>query len=172
MKSSSKWFVASGVMGVITIIFSELIRAAEKEIGNLGSQTYIIFMAMMLLTGIFIAIGSAKRKNEKIRAYYAMSQYERERYDADRTIESVTIVGETMESKTKASTGSAIARGVVGGALFGPIGAVAGAATPKTKTVTRTDGVRFAVKYKSGRVATEWEPIGSSRYNELMRYVI
>lgn len=172
MKSSSKWFVASAVMGIITIMFLSLTIEASKVIDDLGVQTYIVLGVMYFSAMICLAVGSCKRKKEKEEAFYALPQYERERIEADRTIEAVMIIGETMESKTKASTSSAVARGVVGGALFGPIGAVAGAATPKTKTVTKTDGVRFSVKYKSGRIATEWQPIGSSRYNELMRHVM
>ena len=172
MKSSSKWFVASAIMGVIWIILLSVLFELTKDGSRIEGAIGFVFLAPVWLMFICIGIGSTKRKKEKEEAFCALPQYERDRIEADRTIEAVMIIGETMESKTKASAGSSIARGVVGGALFGPIGAVAGAATPKTKTVTKTDGVRFSVKYKSGRIATEWQPIGSSRYNELMRYVM
>lgn len=46
------------------------------------------------------------------------------------------INGGQVITKTKKSAASAITRGVVGGALFGPIGALAGATTASSKSVT------------------------------------
>ena len=49
-----------------------------------------------------------------------------------------------VTTTVKTSTSSAIGRGLVGGALFGPIGAIAGAATAK-KTVTSKPGPQVMV---------------------------
>ena len=53
---------------------------------------------------------------------------------------------EVLDGQTKKSTGSALGRGLVGGFLLGPLGMIAGAATPKTKGV-----YLVAVHFKSGQ---------------------
>lgn len=87
-------------------------------------------------------------------------------------IVSTSIVGSTTKSKQKASVTSAVARGVVGGLIFGPIGAVAGAVTPKKKTIETDDKVTFAVLYASGKRDVETVKFGSKRYNELAKYTV
>lgn len=54
------------------------------------------------------------------------------------------LYGNDVTTTVKTSTSSAIGRGLVGGALFGPIGAIAGAATAK-KTVTSKPGPQVMV---------------------------
>lgn len=61
----------------------------------------------------------------------------------DTTIASVSIVGEDSRKRTA----SAVGRGLVGGALLGPLGTIAGVASAKNKKETT-----FKVTYESGRV--------------------
>lgn len=74
-------------------------------------------------------------------------------------------------SKTKTSTGSAIGRGLVGGALFGPAGAIIGGATAKKKTTSTTQAtndVTFLVFYEDGTTIEDKAIKGSTKYNFYM----
>lgn len=76
-----------------------------------------------------------------------------------------------LQSKTKTSAGSAVGRGLVGGALLGPLGAVVGAGTAKKKTTTKevdSGERRFLVEYTDGTRSEETARVGTSRYNYLM----
>ena len=46
---------------------------------------------------------------------------------------------DNSHSSTRTSTSSALGRGIVGAAIAGPIGALAGAATARSETVTNSD---------------------------------
>lgn len=86
-------------------------------------------------------------------------------------IVSVAIVDTTEKSKTKASITSSVVRGAVGGLLLGPVGMVAGAVTPKKKTVTETKTVTFAVLYANGERKLETVKHDSKRFKELAKYL-
>ena len=76
-----------------------------------------------------------------------------------------------LQSKTKTSTGSAVGRGLVGGALLGPAGAIIGAGTAKKKTTTKevdSGERRFLVEYTDGTRSEETARVGTSRYQYLM----
>ena len=86
-------------------------------------------------------------------------QYAQERRDADRTPVAAVLVS---TNNHKSGIGTA-GRAVVGGALLGPVGALAGAASGSSKATKAT----FSVKYASGRVAVETVDINSRRFREL-----
>lgn len=86
-------------------------------------------------------------------------------------IVSVVIVDTTEKSKTKASITSSVVRGTIGGLLLGPVGMVAGAVTPKKKTITETKTVTFAVLYADGTRRLETVKNGSARFKELAKYL-
>lgn len=88
-----------------------------------------------------------------------MRRREQERKEADKRPVSAVLIG-TDSKKSGAST---VGRALVGGALLGPIGAIAGAASGKSKTTKAT----FSVKYASGRTGTETVEIHSKRFKEL-----
>lgn len=58
-----------------------------------------------------------------------------------KTVESYNVI----EEQTKSSFGSGVARGIAGGAIFGPIGALAGAASAKKQTKHK-----IAIYFKNG----------------------
>ena len=87
-------------------------------------------------------------------------------------IVSVAMVDSETQSKQKASVSSSLVRGAVGGLLFGPVGAIAGAVTPKKKTVTMGSEVTFAVLYESGKRKLEKVKVGSARYKELAKHLV
>ena len=138
---------------------------------------------------IGIPWGVSMSKKEKRKAYEALSDEERAKEDAEReqkvvaaqerlerlkaanTIVSTAIVGGTTIGKQKASITSSVVRGAVGGAVFGPVGMIAGAVTPKKKTVIKDAKVTFAILYASGDRTVETVKVGSKRYNELAKYI-
>lgn len=98
-----------------------------------------------------------------------MSKEEREQYDKqkeqqrlDNTIDYTIIVGED----SKKSLGSAVTRGVIGGALLGPVGMVGGAISGKNKAKTT-----FTVVYKSGRREVITVDNDSSDFGIYARYI-
>lgn len=60
----------------------------------------------------------------------------------------------------------ATARGLLGGVLFGSVGAAVGIVTAKKKI--KEQSAIFLVEYESGRTDTEMVEIGSERFNKLM----
>lgn len=74
------------------------------------------------------------------------------------------------EQTVQTSTGSMIGRSIVGGALFGDAGALAGAATAKQKV---SDGGKnmhkFFVIHKTGYTETKLAKEGTTEYYDLMK---
>ena len=102
----------------------------------------------------------AKKKQEADRKYRELcKKYADERKAADKKAVSAVLIS----TDSKKSGVSAAGRAVVGGALLGPVGAIAGAASGTSKATKAT----FSVKYASGRVATETVDVNSSRFREL-----
>lgn len=172
------------ILGSIAVMILGVRLATEKVCDETFCQV-LTFTAMFV--GIPFGIHSTRKENKA--RYEALSpaararideqkavklreaQEKREQWVEDHTIVSTAIVDTTQKSKTKASATSSVVRGAVGGALFGPVGLVAGAVTPKKKTVTKNKEVTFAIRYASGRCETEVVKAGSSRFNELAKYI-
>lgn len=83
-----------------------------------------------------------------------------------KTIVKTMIVGSSTDSRKK--VGSSVARGLVGGALLGPVGAIAGATTGKNKVNNTTT---FLVQYKDGHKETVTVDNSSAKFNELCKYL-
>lgn len=81
-----------------------------------------------------------------------------ERAEAIRPVSAVLI-----STNSKRSGVDAAGRAIVGGALLGPLGAVAGAVTGTSKTTA----VTFSVKYANGDTGVETVKINSKRFQEL-----
>ena len=105
-----------------------------------------------------LAKWNAKAEQSKVELE-KMRVAERARKADDRRVVSTVLIS----TDNKKSAVGAAGRAVVGGALLGPVGAIAGAASGKSKAAKAT----FSVKYASGRTATETVDIGSRRFNEL-----
>lgn len=105
--------------------------------------------------------------------FSAMASGSKNASSSSKEVKSCVFIGSVtqLKSDTKTKTGSAIGRGVVGGALLGPAGAIIGASTAKKKTVTKEvdSGERkFLVEYTDGTRAEETAKVGTNRYNYLM----
>ena len=101
---------------------------------------------------------------------------ERNSLAGQKLVKSCVILGTGMDLKstTKTSNSSAIGRGIVGGALFGGVGAVIGASGAKKTTTTKevdSGQRRFLVEYTDGTRNEEMVSVGTSRYNYLMSKV-
>lgn len=176
MRKSSFCFLGSFI-GLLLLAW--LVQVQTKSGMYMGE---IAGWIMMISFVILLPTGFVYRSKEKRKAYEALPPEEREQklaeaherleaLKADSTIVATAIVNSTTIGKQKASATSAIARGVVGGMVFGPVGAVAGAVTPKKTLTTKTKDVTFSVRYASGRCELEKVKYGSKRYNELARYL-
>lgn len=80
------------------------------------------------------------------------------------TIKSVTLIESGTTYKTKGGLGGAI----VGGALFGLVGAIIGSETTQT---IEPNTVQFLVEYKDGHTKIENVKVNSMRYKQLIRYM-
>lgn len=178
MKKSTLVIVGSIVLSFVGYQMSQ---AGASSVGDL-------LMVIPPLVGIPVGVRMSKKEAQK--AYNALSDEERAKVDsenerkvaaaherleqlkANTTIVSAAVVGGTTIGKQKSSVTSSIVRGAVGGTLFGPIGAVAGAVTPKKKIVTKGGKVTFSILYASGNRSVETVKVGSKRYNELAKYVV
>ena len=80
----------------------------------------------------------------------------------DQTITEVMII----DTDSRKSTASTVGRGLVGGALFGGIGLVAGAATARNKKETS-----FRITYESGRMEVKTCKNGSREYNKYIKMI-
>lgn len=107
---------------------------------------------------------------------YAVKKEQSGSSNNQKEVSSCILIGSVtnLDSKTKTSTGSAIGRGIVGGALLGPAGAIIGAGTAKKKTTTKevdTGERKFLVEYTDGTRSEETARVGTSRYQYLMSKV-
>lgn len=80
----------------------------------------------------------------------------------DNTIDYTIIVG----GDTRKSVGSSITRGIIGGALLGPVGLIGGALSGKNKSETT-----FTVVYKSGRREVVTVKNDSDEFRKYASYV-
>lgn len=183
MRKSCFCFIGSFV-GILVLAWLVQVQTnTGKYMGELAAWVMMVSLVFLLPAGFVF------RYKEKRKAYEALPPEEQARIEAenerkleeaqeklrqlkaDSTIVSTAIVNSTTIGKQKSSATSAIARGVVGGALFGPVGAIAGAVTPKKTLTTETKDVTFSVRYASSRCELETVKFGSRRYNELARYI-
>lgn len=81
------------------------------------------------------------------------------------TVVNATIIESGTTYKTKGGLGSA----VVGGALFGGVGAVVGASIGKKTISAKT--VRFLVEYLDGHKQIEDVKVDSIRYKQLIKFL-
>ena len=183
MKKSKICFMGSFI-GILSIVGMANHQTSTGE--YMGDAAAIVGAVSLVFLPI---LGFVFRSGEKRKEYRALTPEARARVDADRerkvaeaqekmdkwkadnTIVSTAIVNSTTIGKQKASVTSSIVRGAVGGAIFGPVGLVAGAVTPKKKTITTGATVTFAILYESGKRSVETVKVGSKRYNELAKYI-
>ena len=97
----------------------------------------------------------------EVQARQQRAEQAQERFESSEASRPVSAV--LISTNSKKSGVNAVARGVVGGTLLGPLGAIAGAASGKSKATEAT----FSVKYANGYTGTETVKIGSARFNEL-----
>lgn len=71
-----------------------------------------------------------------------------------------------IDAYGKTSTASAAARGTVGNIVAGPVGAIVGASTAKSKRSTT-----FLVIYKNGKKITRTVPNNSLEYQKYIKYL-
>ena len=127
---------------------------------NLENQTGAAIGVVLFIVGFFVAFGGflgiyLPKSEEKKKA--------REEYLRKRgKIVKATIIGEY----SKKNTGSAISRGIIGGALLGLGGAIGGATSGK-----ETQYITFLVEYESGERTTMQTTYRSPLYNELIQYI-
>ena len=96
---------------------------------------------------------------------------EKEKENAENTVVKTKFIdsSHTATSSSRTKAGSALARGAVGGALLGPVGMVAGAASAKKKTVVKeSHTTTFMVYYEDGTHKAETVSNSSALYEIYM----
>lgn len=169
----------SGIIGTVLGMSWGINANGREEVAGMGAVLFLFSLFVLLPFGIFRRVKAKRSMTEEEKACadaererkVAETQRRLEEMRAARTIVSTAIVDTTMKSKTKASAGSSIVRGAVGGALFGPVGMVTGAVTPKKTTITKAKTVTFSVRYANGECRLETVKNGSARFKELAKYL-
>lgn len=111
-------------------------------------EELIFFIIIVIITAIiFLIIIKSENQNNK-------------------DISKVIIL--TSESSQRKKAGSSIARGMVGGALFGPVGALGGAMSGKNHTSSETT---FLIEYTDGTRKTKKVSNNSKEFEELCKYI-
>lgn len=130
------------------------------------SDSFVFGFLLLMISSVAYAIYFIKSEISEIEAenkrFNQMTPEEKNRYNADNTIDYTILVSED----SKKSLGSSIVRGAVGGALLGPVGLVGGAVTGKNKTKTT-----FTIVYKSGRKEVKTVENNSSEFETYARYL-
>lgn len=118
-------------------------RNTSSPIGIFLFGVIMTALAILCIFGLTVAIGKEKETG------------------------SATIVKtKIVDAYGKTSTTSAAARGVVGNVVAGPLGAVVGATTAKSKRSTT-----FLIIYKSGKKLTKTVPNNSFEYQKYVKYL-
>ena len=130
-----------------------------------GSDLIVIFFLVAVFTGIvcalvWVCLKKSPKSAEKIREDYG-NTVQAMTSRLGRKIIEVKLLG--AGSTDYRSVGGA----VVGGMVAGPLGAVIGGAHGGGGKQRQ----RFAVKYSDGSVVIREVRVGSSEYNNLMKYV-
>jgi hypothetical protein len=171
MKKSTKLFCVGAFFCMVIVVLVFILSNSEN-----GDDSIMIYgmslMFALLPAGYGISAGFDARAKEKREEFANLPKPLRDKILADKEIVSVKIVSSSTDTTTRGSVTSSVARGVIGGALFGPIGMIAGAATPKQKTVGTETKITFAVRYASGRVSSETVVVDSLRYKELVKHIV
>lgn len=147
----------------------ELLPLGAETCPNCGSVVAEMnFSLRSNLRGAMLAGKAEWEKGAPLREkgkeeYKRAVELERRRKEDDRRVVSAVLVA----TDSKRGAVGAAGRAVVGGALLGPVGMVAGAASGTSKARKAT----FSVKYASGRTATETVEIGGKRFNELSKFL-
>lgn len=116
----------------------------------------IIIVAIIL--GIWTAVSENKKEKER-------------KEHATRTVMRTRIIdsSHTATAISKVNTGSAVSRGVVGGMIAGPVGAIVGASTAKQDTeVEEHHTTTFMVYYSNGTRRADTVENGTELYNIYM----
>lgn len=131
-----------------------------------------ISVAVVLVISIIEANHSSKamvQRQQELAEQKKLSEEKEKKYDQEYndSILRTVIVDSSHIATTRANTGSAVGRAMVGGALFGPAGAVVGAGTAKRK-VRESHKTTFLVYFKDGTQRGIEVENGSKQYKMFM----
>lgn len=132
--------------------------SVESAIG-----TFVFFIvAMTVMIVILVAVGSSAEKKRAEDMKNGQNGYNR--------IAWTEIVDSTHRTSERTKAGSALVRGAVGGALLGPVGALAGASSAK-KQVSHEDKTTFVIFYENGQRDVKTVDNNSVEYKVYLSYV-
>lgn len=140
----------------------------EEELLNV----IIIGVAIIfsIAVGIPLGLRSVKKSNQKaaiVKEKERVAAEKQARIDQDyldSIVKTVIVDSSHIVTNNGVSTGSAVGRAVVGGAIFGDVGAVVGASTAKNK-VTEKHSTTFLVYFTDGTQRAITVDNGSKQYN-------
>ncbi|WP_459129200.1 hypothetical protein [Guggenheimella bovis] len=125
-----------------------------------------IIFAVVFICLIYIAIEEHQRR-KKYGKPITVEQYRKMMETDPYEIVKTKIIDTSHTSSDQVSTGSAVGRAVIGGALFGDIGAIVGASTAKRK-VKEHHTTTFMVYYDNGMTQHKTVENGSKLYEKFM----
>lgn len=155
--------VVSLILSIAFLLLAILVYTSISGPDRVTMTAVFGFLAAFFF-GLFIKARKGVKENKVRMEQFGDSssrQGKRAYAKADRTIESVIVAGQ--ESRT--STGSAVARGAVGGALLGPVGLLAAAGAKKNTDVT------LVIRYQSGRAVTKTVKLKSKDFKRYSKYI-
>lgn len=128
------------------------------------SELWAFLIAVGLVFVIMIAIFIVHRKSFPPELQKEL-QAESERIARDN---STPVAAKLLDIEvvTGSNKSNMATRGLVGGLIFGTVGAAYGMATAKREI--KEENAYFLVEYKSGRIDTEIVSVGSARFNQLI----
>ncbi len=152
------------------LCFVSIILGAIFDEGNITWLFLSLFLVFIAIGMFFFFRWSKIMQEENQRKLDALPEEEREKIELakkqeqEKRANSTTVVRTRIIGQdSRKDIGSSVARGVVGGTLFGVAGAVGGAMSGKNK-----QSVIFYVTYKDGHSETKTVPIDSFEYKQYM----
>lgn len=166
-KDKQGWKIAGGVELVIGLLLVLIARPLNQhtgvEFGSVPWPSDVAFVLSMviLFPQPIVHVLAFLQDHENDPTYGMGSAYRRE---YENVLKTRYVKDDYRGVRETVSTGSAIGRSLVGGAIGGDLGAVVGAMTAKTKTVGQPKAV-FIVWYKDGTDAVKTVKMNSPYYD-------
>lgn len=135
------------------------------DLEMIGAICTLLLIPLVIVCAVILVKQGFKprpKTKDEIRAEEKQARIDQEYLDS--ILKTVIVDSSHTVTNNGVSTGSAVGRAVVGGALFGGVGAVVGASTAKNK-ITEKHSTTFLVYFTDGTQRAITVDNGSKQYN-------